>query len=857
MEFIQFLKEEEYQVANLNGEGKAPGIRGWNTEPELFDKCNLTKDKFFIRTGEQGGYNEDHIIGLDFDVYKKRCKENKHQETFKLLEEFKEANKEKHGMFQSATAFNEGCIVSIKGCVELISMLEDIGKTKFENKGCHLELLNGSAFTLPPTATKCKMTGRLTKRQLYTPEHPILQLKRNTPPHKFILKYVKKYWQKKYSGLSDSDKRRLNKKAKEIYTTWKNGKYGEEIEKNPEHGVDLLSKLRDDRYEYHNWWKIGTALLNSFPKEVATTLFLNWSRKDPNFESDNNVLEKLEEFDKVKERYNGLNICWIFRLIECDNKNAFLPCIQEYKNIAQSTIKKSFNEEFEDKYKFCKNPQGFFHKTRGDEWILKQSYQVSELEAHNAVLLDEWKKNPNRQMFEYADCIPVKQHEDASVLNVFTGFNFWKWGEMSEWEDEWIKKQQKYQCSNEENTLLHQVEEWWQKYIHVISGGSEEIGTYIKCLLGRSLFDPTILSKVMICFQGKEGAGKSFLKNILDALIGGKAVHSETNPDKGNSVFGSFQEPLLYATQVFLEENDPKKLNGIINDLKDKITIDRYSVNTKGKDLIHRLNCIQFWASSNDLSTINFSTTVRRFLAIKVLPDLIKGLVDKLDEYWLEKYQYKFWNFGYDMVLKNEFCLKYLVMDIYDTYENEGGSEIDFQKTMPECDHMKHAIKLNIKPIYPFLQKIATEALETCEDYENSKTTKTFDYWYFREEKPNTFLKPLSSKLAQKKNFVGGWKIGNKEFRRELDEYCSNTLDRNGVSYETKDIVMYLTDLLGADGVNFKTQTIRNKVCYLLKPKEIINKLKIFNFYQEEFQTTGEEAWEEEYDWGEEDELSE
>ena len=98
MEFITTLKEKEYQVANLKGNGKAPGIKGWNIISDLHEKCNLNKDKFFLRTGDQGE-NEDYIIGLDFDVYKKNCKNNQHQATKTLLGQFKESNKENHGMF--------------------------------------------------------------------------------------------------------------------------------------------------------------------------------------------------------------------------------------------------------------------------------------------------------------------------------------------------------------------------------------------------------------------------------------------------------------------------------------------------------------------------------------------------------------------------------------------------------------------------------------------------------------------------------------------------------------------------------------------------------------------------------------
>ena len=57
------------------------------------------------------------------------------------MEEFKLANVENAGMFKSATAFNEGCIVSIKNCADIIEMLCDIGSSRFSNKGDDLEIL--------------------------------------------------------------------------------------------------------------------------------------------------------------------------------------------------------------------------------------------------------------------------------------------------------------------------------------------------------------------------------------------------------------------------------------------------------------------------------------------------------------------------------------------------------------------------------------------------------------------------------------------------------------------------------------------------------------------------------------------
>ena len=75
-----------------------------------------------------------------------------------------------------------------------------------------------------------------------------------------------------------------------------------------------------------------------------------------------------------------------------------------------------------------------------------------------------------------------------------------------------------------------------------------------------------------------------------------------------------------------------------------------------------------------------------------------------------------------------------MVADIHDTYEAFaesqgllGGEEIDFQKTMPKCDHMTHAIKKNIKPIYPYLQKISGDAIKIKKEY-NIAVENTFVY---------------------------------------------------------------------------------------------------------------------------------
>ena len=215
-------------------------------------------------------------------------------------------------------------------------------------------------------------------------------------------------------------------------------------------------------------------------------------------------------------------------------------------------------------------------------------------------------------------------------------------------------------------------------------------------------------------------------------------------------------------------------------------------------------------------------------------------------------------------MLKDDFCLKYIVLNIRDTYEDYANKhscleeEIDFQTSMPQCDHMKHAIKKNIKPIYPYIQNICREALDIRDEYESLEDkTKSFDYWYFREKNPDSVLIPLPTKRATRMNFVGGWRIPIKAFRVGLESYMRDTLDLgNNLNWDTKKIKEYLVDLLNyKDGeTNLIEQSYNGENCYIINPQKTMDILKIFGFYQKEFISIGKEAIvenDEDFDWGE------
>lgn len=57
--------------------------------------------------------------------------------------------------------------------------------------------------------------------------------------------------------------------------------------------------------------KLELLLLNSFPREIAETLFLGWSKKDLKYSGEDietDIAEKFDSFEKMRERYDGLNM---------------------------------------------------------------------------------------------------------------------------------------------------------------------------------------------------------------------------------------------------------------------------------------------------------------------------------------------------------------------------------------------------------------------------------------------------------------------------------------------------------------------------------------------------------------------
>ena len=828
-QFIQKCIDKKYAVMNCDN-NKRPVLDGWSKRPsqDFYESCKNT-GFYTMRMGMQE--NGDYIIGLDFDIMekKKSGKYKKNPNTERLLQEWKELNPDSYGLYTSSTQNNMGNLVNITNCPELINIISDIGKAKIENKKSNqtLEILCSSLCILPPTKTICKVVKKsITRRRFLNDSEHILMLEPDTEQYKFILNYCLEHKKKSCNTMTKRDLR--SKSSQTIYKKVHSGQYTVE---NMDHALELLSFLKDDRYCYDSWWKIGVACLNSFERKFAEELFIRWSQKDPNGKFDG--LIPFNSWFNCKDKFDGLNWTMIMKWIEYDEPSKIIPCIKQFKKKQTDKKYEEYKKYFEETYHYCKDPQVFFFKSLKGRYIQKSMAEVGELEKHNEDHFKEWCADKNRKMYEMSDSIPVQYIKNEKIFNTFWGYKWW------EWDSDWYQTA----CDSQDD-LKTDTLEWFKKYLWNLCGKDEEFVTYLKCILGNVLFNPTNPTKVIVLFQGVEGTGKSFLMNLLKELLGGLNVAESACPQK--ELFGTFNEPLLTAQVVSLDENNPKAMEAILDELKNKITNDSFNVNCKNEKNFVRTNTLQWFGFMNKFCSFPMTSTNRRFNIVKTSMDL----APKNEE------NSQFWNKGYYKILKDQERLKYIAMDIKQTYLEQDGFNMNFSLSRPETKLQVEVVNQSIPPIYTYLQHLIStpnKLLKQYEEDDNKHKPEHFSDWYKENYRKENYHKenyhtdnekdslfPLSNKVIDKmkkankihKQAKGFWIIKMSVFRKDLNDYVKKILDKKDVEYTSDNCNIVLSHFFECEKQHFEKITHSGQRHFVFNPQYTKEQLKKYKYYK-------------------------
>tara|TARA_B110000285_G_C15120491_1_gene616806 strand:+ start:43 stop:2529 length:2487 start_codon:yes stop_codon:yes gene_type:complete len=247
------LSDNGYTLFNVDDTKKPVysgfGIVDWINMPhnELKKRIDFNKEMFGMRLGKQG--NQKYILSLDFDCCKKVNGEYiKCQETIDLLRRYRRDvdNGDKDGMFESSTEGNENVLIDYTDTIILKELILKETKNKIVRSDVGLELLIGGNQVIPPSMTKCKMTGKFNKRRSFMTDVPFKVVQDDDPICEFIIDYIKSANQ-----INTNTKKRKYQKIEPIDET---EEVAEET-KTEEKETELLDMISIDCWDDFNIWK--------------------------------------------------------------------------------------------------------------------------------------------------------------------------------------------------------------------------------------------------------------------------------------------------------------------------------------------------------------------------------------------------------------------------------------------------------------------------------------------------------------------------------------------------------------------------------------------------------------------------
>lgn len=201
MEFIKKLSSQGFTLFNVSEQKRPVNAFGYHmskwesmTAEEARQQHNYNSKLWGIRCGRHS--NGRIIMSLDFDCCGQKDETGNRigcQYTKDKLQEYLKFGIN-DGLFSSSTEGNMNVLIDYTNCPTLIELVDTQKLSKFKQSGTDLEILLGSGHqqVIPPSQTKCKISGELGNARTFVNENPMLILNEDMPIFQFILSLLKK-----------------------------------------------------------------------------------------------------------------------------------------------------------------------------------------------------------------------------------------------------------------------------------------------------------------------------------------------------------------------------------------------------------------------------------------------------------------------------------------------------------------------------------------------------------------------------------------------------------------------------------------------------------------------------------------
>lgn len=227
--------------------------------------------------------------------------------------------------------------------------------------------------------------------------------------------------------------------------------------------------------------------------------------------------------------------------------------------------------------------------------------------------------------------------------------------------------------------------DWFLGHIDVLADHNQEHSNFIKMWLAQ-MFQYPENKTVMMMFVGKEGSGKGTFVKFLETIMGGKQK-CWSCADPLNTLFG-FNDMLLKAFLVILNEADKSGFYHKVGVLKDYITEPTMTINGKGKPILS-INSYHRWLGfSNNPDPVMINALDRRAIVFNMSDEKVG------DD--------KYFNDG-NLYAKDLDCCK-AIYDYFMTYPTTPNIGIN---QIPKCEYTEMLKTANVDSTTEFLNHIA------------------------------------------------------------------------------------------------------------------------------------------------------
>jgi len=187
MQTIKELVAQKYSLWNV-GINKAPctkygrGMIGWidKAYDDLIKEHNYESELWGMKMGKHE--NGKRTLSLDFDVCGDKNESTGERmgcaNTTKMLTDLLDFNSTLAGLYTSSTQGNMNVIIEYSQCPQICEFVDRLATNKFQCNS--LEILLGGNQVIPPSATKCKISGSVGQPRAFVSSEPFYVLTENS-----------------------------------------------------------------------------------------------------------------------------------------------------------------------------------------------------------------------------------------------------------------------------------------------------------------------------------------------------------------------------------------------------------------------------------------------------------------------------------------------------------------------------------------------------------------------------------------------------------------------------------------------------------------------------------------------------